>query len=164
MKALQRLSAAEKWVLVMTALTLVLALANLGRAVVAMRYAAQIPELQLPLGPAYTAGSGVFWGAALLICAGGLLTARPWGRLSTLIAVTLYQTHVWFNRLRFDASDYARQTRPRDLVLTGSLLLLYWGTLSLRPVRRVFWEDAGDDERSRSGSADPKAARKETDL
>ena len=33
-------------------------------------------------------------------------------------AIVLYQGHIWINHLLFDASDYARQTRPRDLVLT----------------------------------------------
>jgi len=162
-RALARLSAAEKWVLVIAALTLVLALANLGRAVVAIRYAAQMPELQLRLGLAYAAGTGVFWGTALVICAGGLLTARLWGRLSTLIAVTIYQVHVWVNRICFDASDYARQTRPRDAFFTGGLLLLYWGTLTLRPVRRVFAENAREEERLPASDGDTRVVRKEID-
>lgn len=146
MKGLGRLSAADKWVLVVTALTLVLALASMGRAIVALRYAAQIPGLETRMPLAYAASTGLFWGMSLMVCAGGLLAFQEWGRVSTLILVTLYQVHVWVDRLRFDASDYARQTRPRDLVLSGGLLFLYWGTLSLRPVRRVFAGDAEEEE------------------
>jgi len=146
---------------VLAALTVVLGLANLGRAVVAVRYAAQIPELQTRLPLAYAVGTGLFWGAALVVCAGGLFAARAWGRWSALLGVTLYQAHVWLNRLCFDASDYARQTRPRDLVLTGGLLLLYWGTLNLRPVRRVFCRDARADDQDRSQARESGAPGKE---
>ena len=163
MKALERLSAAEKWVLVMTALTLVLALANLGRAALAMRYAAQIPGLETRMPLNYAAATGLFWGISLIVSAGGLFDTREWGRVSTLITVTLYQAHVWLNRLGFDASDHARETRSRDMVLTAVLLLLYWGTLSLRPVQRVFARDAGKGERTHPRAADPATAEKEID-
>jgi len=163
MKALARLSAAEKWVLVMSALTLVLALANLGRAAVAMRYAAQIPGLETSMGLIYAATTGLFWGISLIVSTGGLLGAYEWGRVSTLITVTLYQAHVWLNRLGFDASDYARETRPRDMVLTAVLLLLYWGTLNLRPVQRVFTKDAGKQVRNHPRDANRTAAEKEID-
>ena len=161
MKTLAHLSGAEKWVLVMTALTLVLGLANVGRAVVALRYAAQIPGLETRMPLTYAAGTGLFWGTSLVICAGGLFGAREWGRASTLVTVTLYQAHVWLNRLQFDASNYARQTRPRDLVLTGALLLLYWGTLSLRPVRHVFSTVAPEEESAQPEAEEADPARKE---
>jgi len=63
---------------------------------------------------------------------------RRWGRRGALAAVTLYEIHVWVNHLLFDANDYARQTRPRDLVLTLLLLILVWGLLNWPSVQRVF--------------------------
>jgi hypothetical protein len=50
---------------------------------------------------------------------------------------TLYQAHIWLNHLLFDASDYARQTRPRDLALSALFLAVVWGTLHLPGVRRI---------------------------
>jgi hypothetical protein len=163
MRALKGLSGGEKWVLLMTALTLALALANVGRAVVALRYAAQIPGLETRMPLPYAAGTGLFWGLSLSICAGGLFAAREWGRVSTMLAITLYQAHIWLNRFWFDASDYALQTRPRDLILTGVLLALYWGTLSLRPVRQVFSRDTHEVKRPHPRSEEAHPSRKEID-
>lgn len=138
MKPTGRLTPAHKWVLVLAALTLVLGFANVGRAIVALRYLAVLPTLRtrMPLG--YAAVIGGIWGAVFILCSLGLFLFRSWGRRLVLGAVTLYQVNIWVNHLLFDASDYARQTRLRDLVLTASLLILYWGTLNLRAVKEVF--------------------------
>ncbi len=111
-------------------------LGNLGRAVMAFRYARILPDLPLTIPWAYLAGMGVFWGVVLLACAVGLHRRRPWSHWATLAAVTLYQAHVWLNHLLFDASDYARQTRPRDLVLSVLFLVIVW--VSIFPRRRPF--------------------------
>jgi hypothetical protein len=63
---------------------------------------------------------------------------RPWGRWSTLTAVTLYEAHVWVNHLLFDASDHARQAWPWDALMTVLVLTLVWGSLSLGSVRKTF--------------------------
>lgn len=104
-------------------------LGNLGRAVMALRYARALPDLPLTVPWAYLAGMGVFWGIALLACAVGLQLRRPWSRKATLAVATLYQAHVWLNHLLFDASDYARQTWPRDLVLSVLFLVVVWALL-----------------------------------
>ncbi len=86
----------------------------------------------------YLAAMGAFWGVVLIACAVGLMRFRPWGRWSTLMAVTLYQAHVWINHLLFDASDHARQTRTWHALVTVLVLALVWGSLSLRSVRKAF--------------------------
>ena len=138
MRALKRLSAAQKWVVVLIVITLALGASNLGKAVVALHYARRLPDLPTTVSFGYLAAVGGFWGVAFVVCSLGLSRFWAWGRWSTLVAVTVYQVHVWINHLLFDASDYARQTRPRDLVLTGTLLLVFWVSLNLPAVRRAF--------------------------
>jgi len=117
---------------------LALGLANLGRAGLALRYAALLPDLPMTVSWAYLAAMGGFWGPVFISCAVGLMRFRRWGRWSTLAAATLYQAHVWVNHLLFDASDYALQTRPRDMLLTALFLTIVWGLLNWPGMRRVF--------------------------
>jgi len=133
-----RLTRPQRWVIALALLVLALGLGNLGRAVMALRYAACLPDLPMTVSWAYLVAMGAFWGVALTACAVGLVRFRPWGRWAALAATTLYEAHVWVNHLLFDASDYARQTRPRDLVLTLLLLALVWGLLNWPSVRKVF--------------------------
>jgi hypothetical protein len=119
-------------------LVLALGLANLTRAGLALRYDALLPDLPTTVGLGYLAAMGTFWGATLTACAVGLMRFRPWAWWSTLGAVTVYEVHVWVNHLLFDASDYARQTRPWNVLVTVVLLALVWGSLSLRSVRKTF--------------------------
>lgn len=132
-----RLTRPQKWVLALALLVLALGLANLGRAGVALRYAALLPDLPMTVTWNHLVTLGVFWGVAFVACAVGLARFCPWGRWGTLAVVTLYEIHVWINHLLFDANDYARQTRPRDLLLTLLLLALVWGVLNVPQVRRT---------------------------
>jgi hypothetical protein len=138
-------------VVVLALLVLALGLANLARMGVALRYASLLPDLPTTVPLEYLAAMGAFWGGALTTCAVGLVRFRRWGRWGTLAAVTLYEAHVWVNHLLFDASDYARQTRGWDLLLTVLLLALIWGSLSLRSVRETF----PSPPRSRGSSDSP---------
>lgn len=140
----RQLTLAQKWVVALTGLTLALGLTNLGRAVIGLHYLARLPDLPTTTPLTYLAATGGFWGIVFVVCAIGLSCFRDWGRWATLAAVTLYQANVWVNHLLFDVSDYARRTTPRNLVLTAILLLVFWGSLSLPPLRRVF---EGNDER-----------------
>ena len=132
---------ARSWVILISLLVLALGLGNLGRAGVALRYDAHLPDLPMMVSLEYLAAMGAFWGVMLTACAVGLMRFRPWGRWSTLTAVTLYQAHVWINHLLFDASDHARQTRPWDALVTVLVLALVWGSLSLRSVRKTFGKE-----------------------
>ena len=140
MRILRQLTAAQKWVIVLVGITLGLAASNLGRAIVALQYAARLPDIPMTVSFGYLAGIGGVWGVAFTVCSVGLSSFRRWGRWCTLIAVSLYQANVWVNHFLFSASDYARQTTPRNLVLTATLLLIFWGSLNLPAVRRAFGE------------------------
>jgi uncharacterized membrane protein (DUF2068 family) len=117
-----------------------MAVSNLGRAIVALQYMVRLPDLPLTVSLSYLAGMGAVWGIVFVVCSLGLSSFRHWGRWCTLVAVTLYQANVWVNHLLFDASDYAGQTRPRNLALTATLLLTFWGSLNLPVVRKAFDE------------------------
>jgi hypothetical protein len=132
------LGGARKWVVALSLFLMALALANLARAVMALRYAALLPDLPMTVSWEYLVVMAAGWAAALTVCAVGLLRLRVWGRRATLVVATLYQAHVWVNHLLFDASDYALQTRPRDALLTAAFLGVVWGVLSVRPIREVF--------------------------
>jgi hypothetical protein len=128
----------QKWVIALGFVVLALGLGSLGRAVLALCYAALLPDLPMTVSWAYLAAMGGVWGVALTACAVGLLRFRPWGRWATLAMVTLYEVHAWVNHLLFDASDYARQTWPRNLLFTLLLLAFTWGLLNLHGVRKTF--------------------------
>jgi hypothetical protein len=142
-KVLKQLTAAQKWAVLLSILTFLLGLGNLGRAVMALRYSVRLPDVPTTVSLNYLAAVGGFWGVVLIVCTVGLSSFLSWGRWLTLAAVTLHQAHAWINRLLFDASDFARQTYPRDLVLTLILLGLFWGSLNLPQMRRVFGRDKG---------------------
>ncbi len=134
----KELTAGQKWVVVLTGLTLTLTVGNAGRAIVALQYASSLPDLPLTVSLSYFAAMGGFWAVVFAACSVGLLRFRSWGRWSTLTAVTLYEANVWVNHLLFNASDYARRVVPRNLALTALLLLVFWGSLSLPGVSRTF--------------------------
>jgi hypothetical protein len=136
-RVLKQLTPAQKWTVLLSILTFVLALGNLGRAVVALRYSAGLPDLPTTVSLNYLAAMGGLWGVVFIVCTVGLSCFLPWGRWLTLAAVTLHQAQVWTNHLLFDASHYARQTHPRDLALTLVLLLLFWGSLNLPRIRKT---------------------------
>jgi hypothetical protein len=140
-KALKQLTPAQKWAVFLSVLTFLLGLGNIGRAVMALRYSVRLPDLPTTVPLNYLAAVGGFWGVVFILCTVGLSCFLPWGRWLALAAVTLHQVHVWINRLVFDASDFARQTYPRDLALTLMLLLLFWGSLTLPPIRKIFTRD-----------------------
>lgn len=138
---LAKFTLSEKAVILLSVLTLTLGLANLGRALVAVGYSVRLPDLPTTIPLWYLALMGGFWGVAFTASTVGLSVFREWGRRCALAAVTLYQMNAWVNRLFFAASDYARQTLPRDLVLTVTLLLIVWIPLNVPGVRQVFERD-----------------------
>jgi hypothetical protein len=137
-QSLKQLTLPEIGVILLIAILLILGIANVGRAVLALRYSTRLPDLPLTVSLDYLAAMGGFWGVVFISCAIGLSLFREWARRSTLAAVTLYQTNVWANRLLFSVSDYAHQTIPRDVVVTATFLLLFWTLLHLPPAQRLF--------------------------
>jgi hypothetical protein len=134
----RRLSYPQKWVIALGVLVLILALANLGRAAMALRYATLLPAVPMTVSWTYLAAMGVVWGLVFVACTVELVSFRPWGRWGTLAAVTLYEVHIWVNHILFDANEYAFQIRPRDLLLTLLLLALVWGLLNWPSIRKEF--------------------------
>ena len=145
MRILKQFTPAQKWIVLLSTMTFLLGLGNLGSAAMAIAYSVRLPGLPTSVSFRYLAAIGVFWGVAYLVCTFGLSFFHPWGRWMTLAAVPLHQAHVWTNRLLFDASDYARQTYPRDLILTLTLLLLFWGVLNFPTMKQAFGNRQGVD-------------------
>lgn len=104
----------------------------------ALWYSVRLADLPMTVSWSHLAVMGGVWGTVFLVCGMSLYHLLPWGRWTTLMSVTAYEAHVWLNHVLFDASDYARLTRLRDLLLTLLLLAPFWGLLSLRIVRRAF--------------------------
>jgi len=128
----------QKWAIGLALLLLALGLGNLARAAMALRYNLLLPDLPLTTPPVYLAAMGGFWGLVFVVCAIGLVRLWRWSRWFTLAAVTVYEIHVWINRLSFGANDYGHLTRPRDLALTFLLLALVWGLLNWPGVGEAF--------------------------
>lgn len=139
---------ARKWISGLGCLVLLLGLGNVARMGGVLWFARFLPDLPMTVSWAYLAAMGGFWGAALVVCAVGLMPSRPWGRRATLAAVTLYQAHVWLNHLLFDANDYAHKTWGWSLVFTGLLLAFTWGLLNWPSVRSVFSISPSKDSRA----------------
>lgn len=135
---LEAFALSQKAVILLSILTLMLSLGSLGQAVLAVQYSIDLPDLPTTVSLQYLAAMGGFWAVIFIVCTVGLSLFREWGRRFTLAAVSLYQLNVWVNRLMFSASDYARQTIPRDVALTVVLLLVFWIPLSLPRVRQTF--------------------------
>jgi hypothetical protein len=137
-KAGKRLTRAQKWVLAISMLVVLLALANLGRLVMAVYYAESLPDLPMTVSWTYLALMGGVWCVVFFVCAAGLIYFRPWGRWVALVSVPIYQAHIWLNHLLFDASERAGQLWPRDVVCTAILVAIVWGSLHLPRIRSVF--------------------------
>ncbi len=133
-----KLTPTQTWVILLGVLILFLGLANLARAVLALRYDARLPSLPMTASLIYVAVTSGFWGVVFVACAVGLGRFHSWSRWGTLAAVTLFEAHAWINHLLFDANDYARQTWPRDLALTLLLLISTWVVLNWPSIRKEF--------------------------
>jgi hypothetical protein len=133
-----KLTHSQQLIAVLALTMLALGLGNLARIVMALRYAAQLPDLQMTTSWAYLAVMGGFWCVVFLVCMVALMRLWPWGRWTVLVATTLYQAHTWVNHFLFDANERARQLWPRDAALTLALLVLVWVVLNWPSVRREF--------------------------
>jgi hypothetical protein len=134
----RKLTRSQQWIAMLAWVMLALGLGNLARIVMALRYAVQLPDLQMTISWTYLAVMGGFWSVVFLVCTVALMRLWPWGRWTALAATTLYQIHVWVNHFLFDANERARQLWPRDAALTLALLVFVWVVLNLPGVRREF--------------------------
>lgn len=134
----RKLTWSQRWIAVLALVMLALGLGNLVRMVMALRYAAHLPKLQMTASWTYLAVMGGLWCALFLVCMVALIRLWPWGRWTALAATTLYQAHVWANHFLFDVNARARQLWSRDAVLTLALLIFVWVVVNLPGVRREF--------------------------
>jgi uncharacterized membrane protein (DUF2068 family) len=112
---------------------------NLARAVWALRQASALADLSLStsMPMSWLAATSLVWGLAFAICGCGLWRLRPWGRTATLVLVTLYHFNIWLNHVLFDRSDYARQVWPFSISNSLVALVMVWGFLNWRSIRRL---------------------------
>ena len=115
---------------------------NLARAIWALRQAEALADVPLStaLPMPLLAATSLAWAVAFGVCSVGLWRLRPWGRTGTLVAVTLFHGHIWFNHILFDRSDYARQVWPFAIVHTSVVLVVVWGFLNWPSIRRSYGE------------------------
>ncbi len=125
------LSPAQRAIATLALLLLFVALGNFTRAGMALYYAGSLRHLPMTASWGYLVGFGLWWGLVMAGAVVGLSRQRRWGWWLALAGATLYQAHVWGNHLVLDASDYARLTWPRDLVLSALFL-----AAAPEPVRR----------------------------
>lgn len=138
------LTPAQEWAGSVGLLLLILAAANLGRAIVALVNLGYLTTLPLTIPLEYLVATSLLWAAALAACGIGLSRFYRWSWAATLVAATLYQVNLWATRLLFDASDFALLGRSRDLLLTALFLAFVWGVLCWPSVRRVFKKEESD--------------------
>lgn len=132
------LTGAQRAVAGLSLLLVFIGVGSLTRSGVALYYTITLHDLRMSVSWTYLAASSLFWGGVLTVAALSLTRQRRWSWWLTLIAATGYQAHRWIDRLLFDASDYARQVLPRDLLLTALFLALVWGVLCWPRVREIF--------------------------
>jgi hypothetical protein len=121
---------------------LLLSAANFSRAAQAWLRDDLLAQLGLAAPPEYLGLSGLAWGVVLGAAAAGLWRLRWWGRWLALGAVPLYHLQAWITRLRFDASDYARQVWPWEAAMALAGVVLTTGILLWPRVARAFADDS----------------------
>jgi hypothetical protein len=88
----------------------------------------------------YLFATSLVWFLVFGGCGVGLWQMRPWGRTATLMAVTIYHAHIWFNHVFFDRSDYAYRVWPFAIVNSLVVLTVVWGFLYWPSIRRAYGE------------------------
>jgi hypothetical protein len=81
---------------------------------------------------------GAAWAIGFLIAAIGLWRLQAWGRHWLLIASIVYQLQMWTERFTLERSTYEAMTRPADLIISITLIVIVWFILFLPKIRRAF--------------------------
>lgn len=97
-----------------------------------------LSRLPLSLPPAVPIVSSAFWAVVFCVAGIGLWRLKPWARWGAPTAVTLYLAQFWIERQLFGQSDYLRMTIWFYLGFDALILVLVWGNLLRRKVRRAF--------------------------
>ncbi|MCS7059684.1 MAG: hypothetical protein RMN25_00825 [Anaerolineae bacterium] len=110
---------------------------NAVRAALAVQQVVEWAELPTALPPDYVAASGIVW--SILFAVNALVAwLRPQRVVSiSLIIMTLYQAHLWLNRLAFGRSSETAETLGFRAILTiASFIGLTIGLLAAK--RRAY--------------------------
>jgi hypothetical protein len=91
------------------------------------------PRMPLP----YLVIVGCAWGGVFVAAGLGLWRLQPWARRLVLIAIVVYQLHIWINHLLLDTSSYARQVWPFQAAISAAWLLGVWSFMFLPGIRRA---------------------------
>jgi len=94
--------------------------------------------LELALPPWLLAAASAIWTVLFGVITVDLWRLKPWARLGTPAALTVYLAQIWAERLFFGRSDYVRVSTPFYAVMHLVLLALVWGVLWRGKVRRAF--------------------------
>ena len=111
---------------------------NAGQAVVAARQLDFMQSLGVGTPGGVQIVTGVTWAIGFLLAAIGLWRLRAWGRHWLLIAIAAYQLQGWIERLTLERASYEVLTRPADLAVSISSIVIVWFILFLPKIRRAF--------------------------
>lgn len=117
---------------------LYLSVVNLARAGVALNGALFARTLPLSLSLDYVVVNGLVWGIVFGMGAWGVWRLATWARRLLLIAIVVYQIHVWVNHWLFDTSTYARQVWPFHAGISLTWMAVVWLFLFLPGIRRLY--------------------------
>jgi hypothetical protein len=117
---------------------LLLAAWNAGRAMVAARQFSFMQSLGVGVPGGLQIVAGAAWAIGFLLAAIGLWRLRAWGRHWLLVAIAAYQLQVWIERFALERASYEVLTRPADIVVSISSIMIVWFILFLPKIRRAF--------------------------
>ncbi|BCX05887.1 MAG: hypothetical protein KatS3mg053_3825 [Candidatus Roseilinea sp.] len=98
--------------------SLLFALANAGRAFLAMQQAARLPDLPVAAPAPYIALMSLAWAIAFGVCAFGLARSRRWAARVTIVVIVSYQANLWLNHLAFSRSSEANERAGFGILLS----------------------------------------------
>jgi len=111
---------------------------NLARAALALNGSTFEKTLPLTMPLPYLAAGGIVWGSVFVVTALGIWKMWTWARRLLLIAIIVYQAHIWINHWLFDTSSYSRQVWPFQAGISVITMVVVWGFLFLPGIRGRF--------------------------
>ena len=119
-------------------LVLLLAAYNAWRAILAMQEYDFMQSQGIEVAATMSIVIGATWAIGFALAAVGLWRLQAWGRRWMLIAIVVYQVHIWIARLALERTSYESLTRSADAVLALLLMVGVWGFLFWPSIRRLY--------------------------
>jgi hypothetical protein len=117
---------------------LYLGVVNLARATLALSGSTFEKTLPLTMSLPYLAAGGIVWGSVFVAAAFGIWKLWARARRLLLIAIVVYQAHIWINHWFFDTSSYSRQVWPFQAGISVITTVVVGGFLFLPGIRGKF--------------------------